>query len=160
MNCLETQNLYSSESYISRISQTFDAIRFKQNVILLGDVCSGKSSAIKILQMLNTDGKTENVTVINPILFSSQQLYGFMDSKYKLWKDGIITRELRKCLEGCVDNWIVFDGPIEPSWVESLYSVLEERRTITLGSGELLKNHGCNIFLFEVTDLKHASPTL
>lgn len=55
-------------------------------------------------------------------------------------------------------SWIVCDGDIDPEWVESLNSVLDDNRLLTLPSGERIQ-FGSNInFVFETHELTCASP--
>lgn len=57
-----------------------------------------------------------------------------------------------------VNSWIVCDGDIDPEWVESLNSVLDDNRLLTMPSGERIQ-FGPNVnFLFETHDLSCASP--
>ena len=57
-----------------------------------------------------------------------------------------------------VKSWIICDGDIDPEWVESLNSVLDDNRLLTMPSGERIQ-FGPNVnFLFETHDLKFASP--
>ena len=57
-----------------------------------------------------------------------------------------------------VISWVVFDGDIDPEWVESLNSVLDDNRLLTMASGERIK-FGPNVnFIFETHDLTYASP--
>lgn len=50
------------------------------------------------------------------------------------------------------------DGDIDPEWIESLNSVLDDNHLLTLPNGERI-NFGNNInFIFETNDLKFASP--
>jgi len=57
-----------------------------------------------------------------------------------------------------VRSWIICDGDIDPVWVESLNSVLDDNRLLTLPSGWRIK-FGPNVnFLFETHDLSFASP--
>lgn len=52
----------------------------------------------------------------------------------------------------------MFDGDVDPEWIESLNSVLDDNRLLTLPSGWRIQ-FGPNIhFLFETHDLTHASP--
>lgn len=57
-----------------------------------------------------------------------------------------------------VESWIVFDGDIDPEWIESLNSVLDDNHLLTLPSGWRI-HFGPNVhFLFETHSLQHASP--
>jgi len=57
-----------------------------------------------------------------------------------------------------VHSWIVCDGDIDPEWIESLNSVLDDNRLLTMPSGERIQ-FGPNVnFLFETHDLSCASP--
>jgi dynein heavy chain 2 len=52
----------------------------------------------------------------------------------------------------------VNDGDIDPEWVESLNSVLDDNHLLTLPNGERI-NFGSNInFIFETHEMKYASP--
>jgi dynein heavy chain 2 len=54
--------------------------------------------------------------------------------------------------------WIINDGDIDPEWVESLNSVLDDNHLLTLPNGERI-NFGNNInFIFETHEMKYASP--
>lgn len=57
-----------------------------------------------------------------------------------------------------IQSWIVCDGDIDPEWIESLNSVLDDNRLLTMPSGERIQ-FGPNVnFLFETHDLSCASP--
>jgi hypothetical protein len=57
-----------------------------------------------------------------------------------------------------VKSWIICDGDIDPEWIESLNSVLDDNRLLTMPSGERIQ-FGPNVnFLFETHDLAAASP--
>ncbi|KAK9874444.1 hypothetical protein WA026_002783 [Henosepilachna vigintioctopunctata] len=159
ISSLELNHLYPCQSYIDKILHTLDAITTKQSIILLGNIFSGKTNAIKILyNCLSVDQR--GLHIINPVTFDMTELFGYMDAQYNIWCDGIITKILRQFSKEAVRNWLVFDGPIEPNWIEALYCVLDERKVIVLGSGELLSIEGSNSILFEVADLINVSPTI
>jgi len=57
-----------------------------------------------------------------------------------------------------VHSWIVCDGDVDPEWIESLNSVLDDNRLLTLPSGWRIQ-FGPNVnFMFETHDLSFASP--
>lgn len=55
-------------------------------------------------------------------------------------------------------SWIVCDGDIDPDWIESLNSVLDDNHLLTLPSGWRIR-FGNNVnFIFETHNLSYASP--
>ena len=60
--------------------------------------------------------------------------------------------------DGSREFWVHFDGPVLPSWVESLNSVLDDTAVLTLANGDRLPVHPGMRFIFEAADLRHASP--
>lgn len=54
---------------------------------------------------------------------------------------------------------MVFDGPIDVVWIESMNTALDDSLTLCLASGERVKLRSDNMrLLFEVEDLRQASP--
>lgn len=55
-------------------------------------------------------------------------------------------------------SWIVCDGNVDPDWIESLNSVLDDNRLLSLPSGWRIQ-FGPNVnFVFETHELTYASP--
>ena len=54
-------------------------------------------------------------------------------------------------------QWIVFDGDVDPDWVENLNSVLDDNKMLTLPNGERLNLPPNVRIMFEVQDLKYAT---
>ncbi|KAJ8610928.1 hypothetical protein MRB53_038232 [Persea americana] len=70
-------------------------------------------------------------------------LYGSLDTITREWTDGLFTSILRRILdnlrgEAAKRHWIIFDGDVDPVWVENLNSVLDDNRLLTLPNGERL----------------------
>ena len=88
----------------------------------------------------------------------SSQLLGHIDVDTREWSDGVLTSSARQVVCCPTHSWIVCDGDIDPEWIESLNSVLDDNRLLTLPSGERIQ-FGPNVnFLFESHDLSCASP--
>lgn len=55
-------------------------------------------------------------------------------------------------------SWIICDGDVDPEWIESLNSVLDDNRLLTLPSGERIQFASNVNFIFECHSLEFASP--
>lgn len=94
------------------------------------------------------------------IIPSPFQLLGQIDMDTREWSDGVLTNAARQVVREPIDiqSWIICDGDIDPEWIESLNSVLDDNRLLTMPSGERIQ-FGPNVnFLFESHDLSCASP--
>lgn len=88
------------------------------------------------------------------------QLLGHIDIDTREWTDGVLTFSARQVVKEptSVHSWVICDGDIDPEWIESLNSVLDDNRLLTMPSGERIQ-FGPNVnFLFESHDLSCASP--
>lgn len=87
-------------------------------------------------------------------------LLGHINLDTRQWTDGVLTMKAQQVYSEPQDvtSWIICDGDIDPEWVESLNSVLDDNRLLTLPSGWRIK-FGPNVnFVFETHDLSYASP--
>jgi len=76
------------------------------------------------------------------------------------WTDGILAYRVREC---CRDlstekHWIMFDGPVDAIWIESMNTVLDDNKKLCLNSGQMLTLTSMMTMMFEVEDLLVASP--
>ena len=95
-----------------------------------------------------------SITVIHLL-----QLLGHIDLDTREWTDGVLTSSARQVVrDSDIHSWIICDGDIDPEWIESLNSVLDDNRLLTMPSGERIQ-FGPNVnFLFETHNLSCASP--
>ena len=78
------------------------------------------------------------------------------------WRDGLFTHILRRIVDnvrGEINKrqWIIFDGDVDPEWVENLNSVLDDNKLLTLPNGERLSIPPNVRIMFEVHTLKYAT---
>ncbi len=86
---------------------------------------------------------------------------GKLDSNTREWSDGFFTAILRRISvssNASHRHWIVFDGDLDPDWVESLNSVLDDNKTFTLPNGERIELLPNVRVVFEVRDIGHGTP--
>uniref|UniRef100_H2ZI85 AAA+ ATPase domain-containing protein n=1 Tax=Ciona savignyi TaxID=51511 RepID=H2ZI85_CIOSA len=97
---------------------------------------------------------------INPKALSLGELYGEFDLSTNEWTDGVLSSVMRHtCADEKPDEkWMVFDGPVDTLWIESMNSVMDDNKVLTLINGERVSMPEQVSLLFEVGDLSVASP--
>ncbi|KAL2914266.1 hypothetical protein HK105_206212 [Polyrhizophydium stewartii] len=154
-------NLIYIDSQAEKIFQLYEACRQRMGVVLVGPSGSGKSTIWRLL--MHAWQKTGQRLVLhktNPKAVDRQTLLGHMDMDTREWTDGILTFASRQAVKESLDvhTWVISDGDIDPEWIESLNSVLDDNRLLTMPNGERIQ-FGPNInFVFETHNLKFASP--
>ncbi|XP_028320044.1 cytoplasmic dynein 2 heavy chain 1 isoform X2 [Gouania willdenowi] len=148
-------------SQLKKALELNEQLRQRMGVVIVGPSGAGKSTLWKMLRAaLNKTGKVVKQYTMNPKAMPRQQLLGHIDMDTREWADGVLTHSARNVVRETqeVNSWIVCDGDIDPEWIESLNSVLDDNRLLTMPSGERIQ-FGPNVnFLFETHDLSCASP--
>ncbi|XP_053095782.1 cytoplasmic dynein 2 heavy chain 1 isoform X3 [Pangasianodon hypophthalmus] len=161
LGAYEEAQLEIIPSQVRKALELYEQMRQRMGVVMVGPSGCGKSTVWRLLRAaLKRLGLTVQHHTVNPKALSRQQLLGHMDMDTREWSDGVITAASRHVIREPqeVSSWIVCDGDIDPEWVESLNSVLDDNRLLTMPSGERIQ-FGPNVnFLFETHDLSCASP--
>ena len=158
------RHLVTNEAWITKVLQLYQIQCIHHGVMMVGNSGAGKSAAWRVLlEALQKVEKIEGVChVIDSKVMSKEALYGNLDSTTREWSDGLFTGILRKIVdnlrgEDSKRHWIVFDGDVDPEWVENLNSVLDDNRLLTLPNGERLNLPPNVRIMFETETLKYAT---
>jgi len=155
--------------FIEKVIQLYEMIVVRHGLMVVGPTGGGKSSNIQILQAtlgaLRDEGVEgfayEHVHIfrLNPKSITMGQMYGEVDSNTMEWKDGIMSTMYRGATVDTPERkWMLFDGPVDAIWIESMNTVLDDNKKLCLLSGEIIKMSSEMTMMFEVEDLQVASP--
>eukprot|EP00002_Diphylleia_rotans_P021405 TRINITY_DN4165_c0_g1_i7.p1 TRINITY_DN4165_c0_g1~~TRINITY_DN4165_c0_g1_i7.p1 ORF type:complete len:4191 (+),score=803.60 TRINITY_DN4165_c0_g1_i7:51-12623(+) len=173
-HALEVNGKTPSSAIIESVLFLLDLMKSRTGVVVLGPTGAGKSMCIdalaKMISLLS-DGNSHAVDPFTSVKISGTifpkgmrlaELFGVADEKSGEWIDGLIGYTTRQAIRDTsgphVWKWIVFDGPIEPVWVENLNSVLDDNKTLCLANGERMRLGNDVRMVFETEDLEMATP--
>ena len=149
------------DSFCLKVLQLEELLEIRHCVFVMGDPAAGKSSCWKTLAKANQimGVKTKYVD-LNPKAVSPSELYGFVHPATREWKDGLLSKIMRSLGQEQNTNpkWIVLDGDLDTNWIESMNSVMDDNKMLTLASNERIPLKGHMRMLFEIRDLNYASP--
>lgn len=98
-------------------------------IMLVGGTGTGKTEVLRtLLTSVHLLKKTKFIMrTIDPKTIDLESLYGVLDYTTREWQDGLFTKLLRKVINDAKGeqeetSYIVFDGEVDPVWVENLNS--------------------------------------
>ena len=152
-NDLEQQGYKHSDeevfkTQVDKIVQLYETMIVRHTSQVVGPPGGGKTVVIETLKraLLPAFGIQIKTNVLNPKAIELYELYGFMDPVTRDWTDGILSnlfRDMNQPLpvhrEGKERLWLVFDGDVDAEWVESMNSVMDCNRLLTLPNGERIQ---------------------
>ncbi|KAG5499789.1 hypothetical protein GH5_03924 [Leishmania sp. Ghana 2012 LV757] len=165
-------------AFVQKCLQLYDITTLRHGLMLVGPAGGGKTASFTALQRALTDCATRQGTgsdlgarrlqkvfthICNPKSVTMEQLYGAYDENGE-WKDGVLCVLFRRAArygdEGSLigKHWVMFDGPVDALWIESMNTVLDENKKLCLVSGEIIQMSRDMTMMFEVEDLAVASP--
>ncbi|XP_029806677.1 cytoplasmic dynein 1 heavy chain 1 [Suricata suricatta] len=150
--------------WVEKVLQLYQITQINHGLMMVGPSGSGKSTAWRVLlkALERLEGVEGVAHIIDPKAISKDHLYGTLDPNTREWTDGLFTHVLRKIIDNVRGElqkrqWIIFDGDVDPEWVENLNSVLDDNKLLTLPNGERLSLPPNVRIMFEVQDLKYAT---
>lgn len=169
--------LQADEGFILKVVEFQELLDVRHSVMLLGCTGSAKSMIWRTLldswnagfrqPELKAPAKPVAIArVINPKSLTSNELYGYM-TLAKEWKDGVISiimRGMSKCykelgyFESQQQKWCVLDGDVDAIWIESMNTVMDDNKVLTLVSNERVALDDAMRMVFEINSLDNATP--
>uniref|UniRef100_A0A8W4FHF7 Dynein axonemal heavy chain 17 n=1 Tax=Sus scrofa TaxID=9823 RepID=A0A8W4FHF7_PIG len=155
--------LQAEDSFVLKVVQLEELLQVRHSVFVIGNAGSGKSQVLKSLNKTYQNLKRKPVAVdLDPKAVTCDELFGIINPATREWKDGkglfsTIMRDLANITHDG-PKWIVLDGDIDPMWIESLNTVMDDNKVLTLASNERIPLNRTMRLVFEISHLRTATP--
>lgn len=123
----QERHLEVQPSWLEKVIQLYQVQQVNHGVMLVGAAATGKSQTWRVLldSLQRMDGIEGVSYAIEPKALDKDKLYGSLDPTTREWTDGLVTHILRKIVdnargEDSKRHWLIFDGDVDPEWVENL----------------------------------------
>ncbi|KAI8425205.1 hypothetical protein MSG28_007028 [Choristoneura fumiferana] len=156
-----TMKLQPEPGFILKMVQLVELFAVRHSVFIDGFAGTGKSA---VWQCLN---KTYHMMKLKPFYndldpkaVTNDELFGIINPATREWRDGLFSTIMRDManMPGDGPKWIVLDGDIDPMWIESLNTLMDDNKVLTLASNERIALTKPMRLLFEIANLRTATP--
>jgi len=157
--------------FLLKVSQLRGIFTVRWSVFLLGPPGAGKTAIWKTLAAAQRLlGEATDVAVLNPKAVTRDELYGCFangdggggggNGGGGEWRDGLLSRAFRDFANDRSKShqWLVLDGDVDPDWIESMNTVMDDNRVLTLASNERISLAPTMRLLLEIDSMAHCSP--
>ncbi|XP_058439380.1 dynein axonemal heavy chain 6 isoform X4 [Marmota monax] len=170
VDVMNGKNLQPEICMVEKVIQFYETMLVRHGVMLVGPTGGGKTTVYQILaetlgnlrklDLGNPFYQAVKTYVLNPKSIMMGELYGEVNNITLEWKDGLMALSVRAAVNDTSEDhkWIISDGPVDALWIENLNTVLDDNKMLCLANSERIKLTPQIHMLFEVQDLKVASP--
>ena len=154
------KDLIIEEAFVTKILQLYETSIVRHGFMLVGETGTGKSTIVKILtEALSEVKMPTRVARLNPKSITEEEMYGKMNISGE-WTTGVFSAlwERNNKKTNKFASWIVCDGPVDANWIESLNTVLDDNKILTLANNDRIPMSEISRLVFEVENLINASP--
>ena len=155
--------LVNTAQFTKKIIEVFETSEVRHGFMLLGLSATGKSTILNILTETLSDIPERipyKIVKMNPKAITDQEMYGVKSEISDDWIPGVFSTLWQKTNDrkSKFNIWLTCDGPVDTIWIESLNTVLDDNKILTLANGERIPmSEQCKL-VFEVENLNNASP--
>lgn len=161
-NVVETEKLIMHSMWSVKVIQLYETTLVRHGIMMVGPAGSGKSRITNCLQdsLSQTTGIVHKRVRMNPKAIRAEEMFGETDKLSGEWLDGIFAAMWAKFNDRNRKDiqWIICDGPVDALWIENLNTVLDDNKILTLANGDRIPMTDNVKLIFEVEDLRNASP--
>ncbi|XP_039757462.1 dynein beta chain, ciliary-like [Pararge aegeria] len=156
-----SMKLQPEPGFILKMVQLVELFAVRHSVFIDGFAGTGKSMVWQCLnktyQMLKMKPYYND---LDPKAVTNDELFGIINPATREWKDGLFSTIMRDManMPGDGPKWIVLDGDIDPMWIESLNTLMDDNKVLTLASNERIALTKSMRLLFEIATLRTATP--
>jgi len=149
--------------------QIIELMYVRRGLMLISNPLTGKTKILhtlaETLSLLYDQGDkigaTVKLEILMPGVMDNNALFGYFCDDSGFWKDGLCTSMFRRFAENEADrNWLVFDGDLNGTWIENLYTTIDENKMLYLASGERLSTTESMTVFFETMNMSEISPSI
>ena len=157
--------LYYEETFVKKCIDLCEILEVRHCVFVIGPPGCGKTAVWKTLLQTHIANKEDGeFDTLNPKAVTADELFGSY-TKTKEWKNGVLSvimKNQNKCEEKYKQShkhkWTILDGDVDPEWIESLNTVMDDNKVLTLVSNDRIPLTPSMRLLFEVSNLRNATP--
>jgi len=153
--------LQGEDQFIRKVVELEELLNVRHSVFIIGPAGSGKTEVWRSLSYSYIKKGTPCTYIdLNPKAVTNNELFGFLNPSTRDWQDGLFSTIMRNLSKLTHENpkWIVLDGDIDPNWIESLNTVMDDNKVLTLASNERIPLTQHMRLIFEISHLKYATP--
>ena len=161
----EKNKLIPDSAFCTKCVQLSEILEVRHCVFVIGPPGCGKSTVWKTLaQTYKSQGQDFEKDCLDPKAVTSDELFGVL-TKTKEFKNGVISsiirnqsKELSKYKPHHKHKWTILDGDIDPEWIESMNTVMDDNKVLTLVSNDRFPMSAAMRLIFEISNLRNATP--